>query len=181
MTALCWVASVYVINPHTSSISQLIVITAVLKLGHCDIYIYVYIFKHYSQLTFLAQLSGVARQTDAGERNGSVQTGGPIQTGVRLALIDLCTNRARSAVIPHHPYLVDCGSCVHICVCVSVSVCVYLFHSVAQCIRAHTYRRLVVRCCSKIRRSDTRWLNKATDLRGQSVQDRLVTTTSKNS
>lgn len=133
-----------------------VVITAVLKLGHCDIYF----FKCYAQLTFLAQLSGVAWQTDAGERNGSIQTGGPIQTGVRLAFIDLCTNRTQSAVIPLHPYLVDCGS-VHMC------LWVYQFHSAAQCIQVHTYRRLVARCCSRIRRSDTRWLNKARDLRRQ--------------
>lgn len=147
-----------------------VVITAVLKLGHCDIYF----FKCYAQLTFLAQLSGVARQTDAGERNGSIQTGGPVQTGVRLAFIDLCTNRTQSAVIPHHPYLVDCGS-VHMCVCVCTSFTV--LPSVSR--RTHTDVLWPVVVAGSAILTHAGWTRQEIYV-DKTVQNRLVTTTLKN-
>lgn len=106
MTALCWAVAGYVINPHATSVF----------VSGVNVMVNV---SPRSQLTLLAQLSSVARQTDAGERIGSIQTGAAVQTWVGLAFIHLCGNR--TAVIPRHPEVSRrTAVLVHWCTCFAV-------------------------------------------------------------
>lgn len=79
-------------------------------------------FTSVPQLTLFTELSGVAGQAEAGEGADSIQTGGSVQTRVRLALINICRHTT-AALLSH---------CIHLsvrgqyggfkeCVCVPVS------------------------------------------------------------
>lgn len=120
------------------------------------------------QLTLFAELSGVAGQAETGEGVDSIQTGGSIQTRVRLALINICRHKTQAYIIPHHSS-VSMGSIQFVKKeeeedCVLVCIYVYLFHNAAQCIQVHTHRHFVPLVCSRSLHSDTHCLSMAGDL-----------------
>lgn len=73
------------------------------------------------QLTLFTELSCIAGQAETGVGVDSIQTGGSIQTRVRLALINICRHTTQAYIIPHHhlsvqgQYNVD-----NVCTCFTV-------------------------------------------------------------
>lgn len=113
-----------------------------------------------------AELSCVAGQAETGEEVDSIQTGGSIQTRVRLALINICRHTTQTCIIPHLPSVSMGSIWLVICYLARMLVCihVYLFHSAGQCIQVRTHIYFALLFCSKSLRSDTHFLSMAADL-----------------
>lgn len=77
------------------------------------------------QLTLFAELSRVAGEAETGEGVDSIQTGGSVQTRVRLALVDICRHTRQACIISSSFITEFGGQCGEQCVPVSQSCPVY--------------------------------------------------------
>lgn len=86
-----------------------------------------------TRLTFFAEVSCVTGQTETGERVDSIQTGGSIQTGVRLAFINICRYKTQAFIMPHNSSIImgsiwfakkkEKEDCARVCLFIPVSQC----------------------------------------------------------